>query len=381
MIPESPRVSTIMVVDDSTANLKLLGNLFREKGYLVRPFSKASLALLAAQKESPDLFLLDINMPEMDGYELCRRLKAIESLSSIPVIFLSTLQDLQDKVKAFECGAVDYVTKQPFHFEEIYARVHAHLRVRELQRDLEARNEDLRRNLEQLRRLEELKDNLTHMIVHDMRSPLTVIVMATQMLAKPEAGLSPQDQGNIELANNAAEHLVEMTTTLLDISRLEAGKMPLNLDDQELGILAKGCIDSLSILLRRFDTGVVRRSEGMLIARCDKSIVSRVLGNLLGNAAKFTPDKGRITVSLAVEGDFIRISVTDSGPGIPKAEQAVVFEKFGQGGSGKKAQGTGLGLTFCRLAIEAHGGTIGLESEPGQGATFWFTLPRAKSEE
>jgi len=369
-----------MVVDDSTANLKLLGNLFREKGYLVRPFSKASLALLAAQKESPDLFLLDINMPEMDGYELCRRLKAIESLSSIPVIFLSTLQDLQDKVKAFECGAVDYVTKQPFHFEEIYARVHAHLRVRELQRDLEARNEDLRRNLEQLRRLEELKDNLTHMIVHDMRSPLTVIVMATQMLAKPETGLSPQDQSNIELAHNAAEHLVEMTTTLLDISRLEAGKMPLNLDDQELGILAKGCIDSLSILLRRFDTGVVRRSEGMLIARCDKTIVSRVLGNLLGNAAKFTPDKGRITISLAVEGDFIRISVTDSGPGIPKAEQAVVFEKFGQGGSGKKAQGTGLGLTFCRLAIEAHGGTIGVESEPGQGATFWFTLPRARGE-
>lgn len=380
MTPESPRVSTIMVVDDSTANLKLLGNLFREKGYLVRPFSKASLALLAAQKEAPDLFLLDINMPEMDGYELCRRLKAIDSLSSIPVIFLSTLQDLQDKVKAFECGAVDYVTKQPFHFEEIYARVHAHMRVRELQRDLEARNEDLRRNLEQLRRLEELKDNLTHMIVHDMRSPLTVIVMATQMLAKPESGLSPQDQGNIELAHNAAEHLVDMTTTLLDISRLEAGKMPLNLDDQELGFLSKGCIDSLSILLRRFDTGVVRRSEGMLIARCDKSIVSRVLVNLLGNAAKFTPDKGRITVSLAVEGDFIRVSVTDSGPGIPKPEQALIFEKFGQGGTGKKVQGTGLGLTFCRLAIEAHGGTIGLESEPGKGATFWFTLPRAKSD-
>lgn len=368
--------ATIMIVDDSPANLKLLGGLFREHGHKVRPFSKASLALRAAQQEAPDLFLLDINMPELDGYELCKLIKDNEALRPIPVIFLSTLQDLQDKVRAFEKGAVDYVTKQPFHFEEILARVNTHLRLRHLQSALESKNNELTANYQQLKRLEEMKESLTHMIVHDMRSPLTVILMALQSLNRPDAGLPSGELTNVEFAQNAATNLVDMTTTLLDIGRLESGKMPLDLSDQEMGLLARSCLDSLSILLKRFDVGLEKTGD-LYVVRCDRSIITRVINNLLGNAAKFTPPGGEITLSLTQEENFIRTTIKDSGPGIAPSEQALVFDKFGQGSSGKKEQGTGLGLTFCRLAIEAHGGKIGLTCAPGSGASFWFTLPRS----
>ncbi len=365
-----------MVVDDSPANLKLLGGLFRENGYQVRPFTQGALALRAADNEAPDLFLLDINMPEIDGYELCRRLKASPSLKDIPVIFLSTLQDLNDKVKAFECGAVDYVTKQPFHFEEILARVGTHLRLRELQRALEQRNTDLRNNIEQLKRLEEMKESLTHMIVHDMRSPLTVVMMAIDMLNREGKIVAPEDRSNMVSAYKAATSVVEMTNLLLDISRLESGKMPIEKEVQEISLLARGCIDSLSIILRPFDTGI-EKIDDLYLVNCDGAIIRRVLNNLLGNAAKFTPPHGHITVILTREPGFVRVTVQDSGPGIPAEEQSLVFEKFGQGASGKKAQGTGLGLTFCKLAVEAHGGQIGVHSSPGKGASFWFTLPEA----
>jgi signal transduction histidine kinase len=365
-----------MVVDDSPANLKLLGGLFRENGYHVRPFTQGALALRAAENEAPDLFLLDINMPEIDGYELCRRLKASPALKDIPVIFLSTLQDLGDKVKAFECGAVDYVTKQPFHFEEILARVGTHLRLRELQRALEQRNTELRNNIEQLKRLEEMKESLTHMIVHDMRSPLTVVMMAIDMLKREGTSVPPEDQSNMVAAYKAASTVVDMTNLLLDISRLESGKMPIDKQVQEISLLARGCIDSLSILLRPFDAGI-EKVDDLYLANCDCGIIRRVINNLLGNAAKFTPPEGHITISLTREPGFIRVTVQDSGPGIPEEEQSLVFEKFGQGATGKKAQGTGLGLTFCKLAVEAHGGRIGVHSSPGKGAAFWFTLPEA----
>lgn len=367
-------IATIMIVDDSPANLSLLGGLFREHGYNVRPFTKASLALMGASKEAPDLFLLDINMPEMDGYELCRRLKGIPALAPIPIIFLSTLKDTEDKMKAFSAGAVDYVTKQPFHFEEILARVSTHLRLRELQRELENRNQKLQENYQKLKHLEEMKDSLTHMIVHDMRSPLTVVTMALDMVEQSGQLLEPQDKENLRSAYNAAFSLVEMTTLLLDIGRLESGKMPLNLEIHELSLLIKGCLQALAPLLAPYDLSFVHE-DGLHVSNCDATVIQRIIQNLLGNAIKFTPKGAPISIHLDRAEGMLRIRIQDSGPGIPEEERSLVFEKFGQGQAGRKAQGTGLGLAFCRLAVEAHKGHIGVDCKPGQGACFWFTLP------
>jgi len=373
---EKPTRASIMIVDDSPANLSLLGQLFREKSYAVRPFSKPLVALRAAQIEPPDLFLLDVNMPDMDGYELCRKLKEFESLVKVPVIFLSTLQDQEDKLKAFESGGVDYVTKQPFHFEEILARVEAHLKLRELQRRFEAQNAELTSNYEQLKRLEEMKENLTHMIVHDMRSPLSVVHMAIQMLQERASSMDEVCRVNLEMAHKATDALMEMTLLLLDIGRLESGKMPLDIQPMELSLTAASCLEDLAIVLRPFKV-TLSKPDLMYPAMYDRSVVSRIIRNLLGNAAKFTPSGGSIRVELSTQDGLVRLAVVDSGPGLPLEEQALVFEKFGQGRSEQKKMGTGLGLTFCKLAVEAHGGSIGVNSQPGQGACFWFTLPTA----
>lgn len=370
--PTEP-VPTIMVVDDSQANLKLLGSLFRERGYQVRPFSQGKLALLGASKQKPDLILLDINMPEMDGFEVCRQLKADPELSAIPVIFLSTLTDASDKVRAFQCGAVDYVTKQPFHFEEIQARVDAHLKIRSLQRELERKNRQLQENFDQLAKVEALRDNLIHMIVHDMRSPLTVLVMAMRMFKEDQP---PGDQSKCEYLDmglRSATSLVEMVNQMLDISRLESGKMPLSRSDCDLVAVCRAALGSVAPLIAERRTEI--QGEERLLVSMDEALVLRVLANLLGNAVKFTQPTGSIRIELLRDGQAVRVSVVDDGIGIPASYLQSIFDKFSQVESEKRKYGTGLGLTFCKLAVEAHGGTIGVESVEKQGSRFWFTLP------
>ncbi|MEI9893792.1 MAG: response regulator [Chthoniobacter sp.] len=168
--PPAPPAPDILVVDDTEANLQLLSGMLRERGYKVRPVPNGRLALQAAKSAPPDLILLDINMPDLDGYEVCAQLKRDERTASVPVLFISALNETMDKVLAFGVGGLDYITK-PFQFEEVDARVAAHLKLRRLQVDLEERNSELRRTNAELRRLQELRDNLTHMIVHDLRLP------------------------------------------------------------------------------------------------------------------------------------------------------------------------------------------------------------------
>ncbi len=157
----------IMVVDDTPANLKLLEDMLKARGYQVCSYPCGRLALAAAASQSPDLILLDVNMPEMNGYEVCKHLKADAKLKDIPVLFISALSETSDKVKAFSCGGVDYVTK-PFRFEEVYARVETHLELRRQKRELQE-------NYARLRELEDLKENLVLMIIHDLRSPAALI--------------------------------------------------------------------------------------------------------------------------------------------------------------------------------------------------------------
>ncbi len=165
----------ILIVDDTPANLQLLGGMLKDRGHRVRPVANGKLALQAAITTPPDLILLDISMPDPNGYEVCVQLKRQDRTRDIPVIFISALNETIDKVMAFGVGGVDYVTK-PFQFEEVEARVACHLNLRRLQRDLTLRNNELWQSNEELRRLQELRDNLTHMIVHDLRSPLSGVI-------------------------------------------------------------------------------------------------------------------------------------------------------------------------------------------------------------
>lgn len=363
----------ILVVDDTQANLQLLSGMLKERGYKVRPVPTGALALQAAKSSPPDLILLDINMPELDGYEVCAQLKRDERTRDVPVIFISALNETIDKVLAFGMGGVDYITK-PFQFEEVDARVAAHLKLRRLQTDLETRNHELLLSNIELRRLQELRDNLTHMIVHDLRSPLTGVLGAFELIEMEANHLSPPCGQMVNMGQEALRQMLSMINSLLDVSKIEAGELQPLHSACDLVALAHKAVHVLSSMRGNRRVTVEAESEPM-IAQVDQDLILRVLQNLLGNAFKFTGQNGEVKIRFVRDGGHVRVSVTDDGPGIPPEHHQRIFEKFGQVKSDRPRVGTGLGLTFCRLAVEAHGGQIGVTSEVGKGSTFWFDLP------
>ena len=378
---ESSAAANILIVDDTPANLRVLTEMLRGAGYRARPTPSGSLALKAAQHEAPDLVLLDIRMPDMDGYEVCRRMKLIEALKDVPVIFLSALTDPAEKIEAFKSGGVDYVTK-PFQLEEVQARVEAHLGLHRLQCALEQSNRDLAAANAELRELEALRDGLFHMLVHDMRSPLTVISAALEILQDTEASTLPADSVQLlRHARGSVTALIGMVSSVLDVSRMEAGRMPLQYNECDLAEIARVVIAQLQ-LLRGGRTVTLACAEGTPRVTADRDLLARVVQNLLGNALKFTPaEGGMITIGITVDSAQARVTITDNGPGIPAAHQERIFEKFVQVEPTSESRGrsSGLGLTFCKLAVEAHGGRIGVSSAPGGGSAFWFELPRTHS--
>jgi two-component system sensor histidine kinase/response regulator len=371
--PETLRMSNsepkpkIMVVDDTIASLKLLEEMLSQQGYAVRAFPIGRMALAAAPRELPDLVLLDIQMPEMSGYEVCERFKADPALASIPIIFISAQQEPEDKVRAFAAGGVDYVTK-PFQFEEVEARVKTHL-------DLRRQKLALQQSYERLKELEQLRDNLVHMVVHDMRSPLFAIIMALDLVKINVPTPTEKTTKYLQMAGSNVTKLTEMVTQLLDISRLEAGKMPLQKNRCNLAATAQTVIDSLNTV--KADRSLTLVAPEPVFATCDPEVVGRILTNLVTNALKFTNPNDVVKIMVDKSENFARISVIDHGPGIPVQYRSSIFDKFTQVEGEKRKYGSGLGLTFCKLAVEAHGGVIGVDSSPDLENTFWFTLPLA----
>jgi two-component system, sensor histidine kinase and response regulator len=358
----------ILVADDTVENLRLLSGILGECGYEVRPVTNGRQALQAAEREPPDLILLDINMPELDGFEVCARLKQQPELKDVPVIFLTALTDVADKVRAFGVGGIDYITK-PFQVEEVTARVKTHLSLRRAGRDLA-------QSYERLRALEKLRDDLVHMVVHDMRSPLMVLMGHLELMQADVARLGAQSSEDLHSALRGARALNRMTNDLLDVSRLEEGKFPLSKARHDLVELLERIAGSVGVLDRA--RSIVVTASGAVAAECDGDVLGRVLLNLLSNAIKHTPAGCRIEASISVSDDRVRVEVADEGPGVPAEARAAIFQKFGapKARVEQKYHSAGLGLAFCKLAVEAHGGSIGITPRNPRGSVFWFEIPR-----
>ncbi len=362
----------ILIVDDTPANLHLLFGMLHRRGYLVRAAPDGPTALKAAGKKHPDLILLDIHMPGMNGYEVCRILKADEDLCDVPVIFISALNETLDKVKAFGCGGVDYITK-PFHFGEVEARIDTHLRLRRQQLEIQAQ-------YNALRDMETLRDDLVHMIVHDLRNPLTTFSMCSQVVRREQRDLTEKSSMCLDRSEAAFTDMMRMIDELLDISRLEHGEMPLHDVDTDIPGLLADLTERRIAAPKKARVRLDLAPGQAATAVCDPSVIVRVINNLIDNALKFTPADGDIRVGMTTECDCIRIDVTDTGPGIPEAHRERIFEKFRRVDQDKPRdvrQSTGLGLTFCKLAVSRHGGEIGVEASDSGGCRFWFTLPVA----
>ena len=358
----------ILVVDDVDFNRKLPVTILRLVGQETVEAADGPTALRMVEQDADiSQVLLDVNMPEMNGFELCEALKNEPTLADVPVIFISALSDTADKVRAFTSGGVDYVTK-PFQFDEVHARVRAHLQIRAQQRALQVAHV-------QLQELESHRDSLVHMVVHDMRSLLSATIGNLEWLSGSELPTDATEA--IADALNSGQELREMVHSLLDISRMETSELTLCPTTVDLSAVAASVVHGLQPL-RGERTLSTAAASGPCGAVCDLTLIRRVIQNLVGNALKFThPVKGVVGVEIRRLGARTQVRVADNGQGIPTQFHGKIFDKFFQVEARQHGvkHASGLGLTFCKLAVEAHGGRIGVESEPGQGATFWFDLP------
>ena len=360
-------VASVLIVDDTIDNLRLLSELLGQQGYEVRAVTSGRQALLAVEHDPPDLILLDITMPEMDGFEVCRRLRESERSRDVPVVFLTAVTDTADKVRAFETGGVDYVTK-PFQFEEVLARVRTHVALRRTQAEL---TDSYRR----LRALEQLRDDLVHMVVHDMRSPLTALRISLTLLKRHHAPGGDESVRDLDAAIESVGVLNRMANELLDVSRLEEGRMPIDRRPWNLTDIAQDVRAAIGVM--DLDRAIEINSAHTVQLICDGGLVKRVLENLVGNAIRHTPPGSPMWISIANRHGHVRVAVEDEGPGVPPEARTRIFEKFGtvEARHEKTYHSTGLGLAFCKLAVEAHGGTIGVEPRLPVGSCFWFELP------
>ncbi len=381
----------ILLVDDNSKNLQILGPLL-EGVYTTAVAVDGVGALEFVKKRQPDLILLDIMMPEMDGFEVCRRLKADPETREISVIFLTAQTDMEDTVKGFAVGGVDYVTK-PFQKEELLARVRTHITLRHSQKQLGEQNLQLQQEIverkqveEELRNAKEAAEaaNLTKSeflatISHELRTPLTSIQGALGLILGGVAGQLPEKAAAlIEIAHRNSDRLVRLINDILDIEKIEAGKMVFNLQRYDLVPLIEQAVETNKTYAEKFGVTLVFQVPAAdADALVDADRFAQVMANLLSNAAKFSPENGSVEISLRQTEDRIRVAVADHGPGIAEEFRPQLFEKFCQADSSDTRQkgGTGLGLTICKAIVERMSGKIGYETETGGGTTFYVDLP------
>lgn len=362
---EAPRI--ILVVDDSELNRMMMESFIDPLGHRVVHAGDGKEALAIVSKTKPDLILLDVMMPEMDGFEVCRRLKSSPVTRTIPVIIITALDKTEDNVRGIEAGADDFLTR-PFDAVVLAARMKALLQTKSLN--------------DEIGKLEQLKDDLTRMIVHDLRTPLTSIRMSLETLSDRMKSDDAQCSELLQFAFADVEQALLLINNLLDLGKLEAHKMELHREDTSLVELLQETVTRLRPLAMHHGLTVeVAASATEVFAEVDRILMSRVVSNLLSNAIKFAEKGTAIRLDSAELSDgHVEVVVSNQGTDIAPEDRQTIFEKFGQAGATKSQHnlGTGLGLTFCRLVVEAHRGTIEAAS-PGRhyshGASFIVRLP------
>jgi signal transduction histidine kinase len=377
------RRDSVLVVDDEPANLQLMSQILEEEGYEVRAAPSGKFALELAERFRPDLILLDVRMPKMDGYEVCRRLKTFEKSCEVPVIFVSAYSDAEDEVAGFEAGGTDYVAK-PVRPAELLARVSTHLSLSRMHRELGEKNRQLKESNAKLQELAKLKSIFIATVSHELRSPIHTILGYAETLHDGLVGeLTPDQRSFMKNIYVAAEHLLALIDDIIDVSALEGGTIK---PERSRFILADLIDDSvLSITTRAREKGLVvtRSGNERVEMYADRRRLRQCLVNLLDNAVKYTP-QGSIEIHTAGDDDSISLTVCDSGIGIAPDEIDRVFNPFERLPSGvqKDATGTGLGLYLTRkLVDEVLDGELSVESSEGEGTIFGIHLPVVKVEE
>lgn len=365
---ENTNKPKLLVVDDTPANLHLLENILNQENYAVRALPNGKLALRAAFDKPPDLILLDIKMPHMDGYEVCARLKADERTHEVPVLFISALQEENDKVRAFEIGGVDYISK-PFQPAEVLARVRTHLQIHALQQTLLTAKQ-------QAEAANYAKSAFITNMSHELRTPLNAILGFAQITLQ-SAKLPEELQPQIEKIYRSGEYLLTLINDILDLSKVETGHIELFPQEISVWHFFEEIVDMFRFHAEQKGIGFHYHPDTSLphTLQADPKRLRQIVLNLLGNAVKFT-EQGHVTLNAAYQGGCLQLGVEDTGIGIAAEHLQEIFRPFAQTGKDRyKTQGTGLGLSITRKIAEIMGGEISVSSELGTGSCFQIRIP------
>ena len=373
-----PTPSDILIVDDTRVDLSLLSHMLCEHGFKVRAVLSGPQALTAAQAALPDLILLDILMPDMDGYQVCALLKADARTRDIPVLFISSLNETHDKIKAFTVGGVDYITK-PFQADEVLARVRTHLTLRELNRQLQETNAQLAQQVVELEARNQDLDAFAHTVAHDIKSSVGLILGYSELLLQQDDSL-PVDERNYSL-KMLVKTSVKITKVLNELLLLsEVRKAEVEVNPLDMGSIVAEAEERISPMIENYNAEIVLPA-GWPSAIGHAPWIEEVWVNYLSNGCKY----GGRPPRLELGGEQLQDGracfwVKDNGNGVAPDDLARLFTPFTRLDQ-TRAKGYGLGLSIVRRIVEKLDGQVGVASEgaPGQGSVFSFTLPGVPS--
>jgi two-component system, sensor histidine kinase and response regulator len=384
----------ILVVDDSLVNLAALNEILEQQGFSVLLANSGQRAITVAKENRPDLILLDVVMPGWDGYETCKQMKADSKLSNIPILFISGLGDTQNKIKAFQAGAVDYVSK-PFQNDELFARVTTHIELSKLRSNLEKEVEnqtakirslmnELQLSYQKAHEVSVLKTQFLRNISHEFRTPMNIILGVTEEMVQD----TPMNDEQVQMAEEvlrSGKLLLGILDNMLRFAEQFSGELIQETSSFEIRELINDCINNVTppALSKKLALHQIL-ADDLPTVKGNYDHLREILNKFLENAIKFTP-AGKVEVKTEVVEDFgkqieLRFTVTDTGIGINLDQQERLFQSFsqGDGSTTREYGGLGMGLALAKLYCDNMGGEIGVDSTIGKGSSFWFQVPLEK---
>ena len=355
--------ATVLIVEDEARSRRLLHDLLEARSYRVIEAVDGEEALLRVAQELPDAILLDVMMPKLDGYAVCRRLREDARFRPIPVLMVTALHGRSDRLKGIEAGATDFISK-PVDTEELLLRVRNAVLAKRLDDE----------RLALLRR----REDLSNMIVHDIRNPLLAIALCARGLQKKTR--SPAVGGLAEAILEQTRQIDDFVDDLLNVARLERDDLPLRRTREDLVELGRTALRNHQVVADKKQIRLaLETASAVCPAEIDRRLILRLMDNLIANAVKFSPERTRVVLTLipaGAAGAPCLIRVEDEGPGMPQDYRGAVFETPGAARQPNAAPPrTGLGLAFCRMAAEAHGGRISVQGRQPRGSIFTVELP------
>lgn len=357
-------MSSVLVVDDELTNFEVIDLLLSGEGYDLSYAASGGETLKILEVKKPDVILLDLLMPEFDGMEVCRQIKASPSWRHIPIIMVTSLNSKEDLARCIEAGADDFIGK-PVSFLELRSRIRSMLRIKK-------QYDDLQLALNSLKAALQLREDMSHMLVHDMRNPLTNILASSQLMLLTD--LKENQRHHLDKIHTSGQQLLSLTDDLLMLAKVEAGKLTLNRVDVDISYLAQRVLSDFQDIAQQKNIQLVSDlpEPGTWIL-LDVNLFRRVFDNLLSNALKFSQPGSQILVRVDYpvgQENQARIRISDQGAGISEELHQRIFQKYEVGDIASDVSQIGLGLAFCKMVIEAHGGQIFVESNHPQGSVF-----------